>query len=56
MVREVGQCRVRSADFPLEAGAGYLKRAVGVARLEADDLAIGEATILRFELAIDQPM
>ncbi|TCO32871.1 hypothetical protein EV652_104477 [Kribbella steppae] len=56
MVREVSKGRVGAADLALEAGAGDLKRAVCLAGLEADDLPVGEATVLGFELAIDQPV
>jgi hypothetical protein len=54
VVRKVGEIRVWAADLALEAGAGDLKRAVGAAGLEADDLAIGQAAVLGFELAVDQ--
>ncbi len=56
MVGKVGKIRVRAADLALKAGAGDLKRAVGVAGLEADGLAIGKTAVLGLELAIDQPV
>ena len=56
MVRKIREVRAGPAHLALEAGAGDLKRAVGVAGFEANGLAIGETTILRLELAVDQPM
>jgi hypothetical protein len=54
VVWEVCEVGVGAADLTLQAGAGNFERAVGVTRLEAHDLAIGEATVFGLEFAIDQ--
>jgi hypothetical protein len=56
VVREVGEVWAGAADLAPESGAGYLKRAVGLTRLEANHFSIGQAAVLRFEFSIDQPV